>query len=63
MLRLSVALGVMVLLAAAPEPPAASRQCTLAIPPPQVARVAAIEVVYGSAPIGWIVVAGPVDCE
>jgi hypothetical protein len=64
MLRLAVLLGVMMAwLAPEPEHPRPRRQCTLAIPPPQVARVAAIEAVYGSAPIGWIVVAGPVDCE
>ncbi len=62
MLRLALIVGLlMALLPPEPKPPV--RYCTLVIPPLQVARVASIEVVYGSAPIGWIVVAGPVACD
>lgn len=62
MLRLVLLVGLLAWLMPEPDRPP-SRQCMLAIPPPQVMRLAAIEVVYGSAPIGWIVVAGPVECD
>ena len=70
MLRLTIACAAAISSAAwlASEPDQANahqrqRQCALAIPPAQLAKVPRIELVYGTAPIGWLHVAGPVSCE
>lgn len=64
MLRLVLLVGLLAWLVPEPDQPSpAPLSCSLVIPPLQVAKVPRLELVYGSAPIGWITVADHLACE